>query len=260
MSEPPADDSETERLRRTAQAFAYPPTPDLAAAVRERLTARRPRRTRRLGWALAVAALAILALLAVPEVRAGVGRLLRIGAVEIVPAASPSGSIVASAQPDETSAPAPAAKPNQMLLRLRGATTLEGARQRMPFAIKLPRAPADLGPPDRVFVQELGDGAAILVWTEPDQPEQVRLALYQLPSDAMIRKLEPRVIAETTVSGQRALWTEGPYLLEFRNSFEPLASRLVTGNVLIWTRDGVTYRLESALSMEEAITIAESLR
>jgi hypothetical protein len=35
--------------------------------------------------------------------------------------------------------------------------------------------------------------------------------------------------------------------------------RLVSGHVLIWEEDGLTYRLETDLSMEEAVAIAESL-
>jgi hypothetical protein len=33
---------------------------------------------------------------------------------------------------------------------------------------------------------------------------------------------------------------------------------LVRGNVLIWSLEGVTYRLETTLSLEEALRIAES--
>jgi hypothetical protein len=36
--------------------------------------------------------------------------------------------------------------------------------------------------------------------------------------------------------------------------------RLVEGQVLIWEADGITYRLETELSMEEAVAIAESLK
>jgi len=36
-------------------------------------------------------------------------------------------------------------------------------------------------------------------------------------------------------------------------------TRLIEGHVLIWTMGDVTYRLETELSLEEAIKIAESL-
>lgn len=35
---------------------------------------------------------------------------------------------------------------------------------------------------------------------------------------------------------------------------------LIEGNVLVWEQDGITYRLESALPLEEAVRVAESLR
>ena len=35
--------------------------------------------------------------------------------------------------------------------------------------------------------------------------------------------------------------------------------RLVEGNVLLWEQDGVTYRLETELPLDEAIKVAESL-
>lgn len=259
MSGRSPDEREIERLRETARDFSYPPTPDLSRTVRERLAAPRRRSPQRLAWA--VAALLLVGLLAVPEVRASLRDLLRIGAVEIVPAATPPiPQPTLSATPDATPTPRATARPNSTLLRLRGVTTLEQAQQRVSFPLKQPTYPADLGPPDRVFVQTLVAPAAILVWLEPNQPDQVRLALYQLSSDELIRKMEPRTVSETQVNGQRALWTEGPYLLQLENTNEPQSQRLVTGNVLIWTSDGVTYRLESGLALPEAIRIAESLR
>jgi hypothetical protein len=36
--------------------------------------------------------------------------------------------------------------------------------------------------------------------------------------------------------------------------------RLIEGNVLIWTEGDLTYRIETDLSLEEAIRIAESLQ
>jgi hypothetical protein len=36
--------------------------------------------------------------------------------------------------------------------------------------------------------------------------------------------------------------------------------RLVEGNTLIWEANGITYRLESHLSLEDALRIAESLK
>ncbi len=67
---------------------------------------------------------------------------------------------------------------------------------------------------------------------------------------------------ETSVKGQPALWTQGPYLLQFERDGQVIVDtrRLVTGHVLIWVEKGITYRLETDLSLEEAVRIAESLK
>jgi hypothetical protein len=36
--------------------------------------------------------------------------------------------------------------------------------------------------------------------------------------------------------------------------------RLIDGHVLIWEEDGITYRLETGVTLEEAVKIAESLQ
>jgi hypothetical protein len=55
------------------------------------------------------------------------------------------------------------------------------------------------------------------------------------------------------------VWVEGPHIYQ-QTSGGTTFERLVEGNVLIWTQGVVTYRLETALSQAEALTIAESLR
>lgn len=221
-------------------------------------------------------------LLAVPQVRAGLLTFLRIGAVRIlltaptptptpppptpteapsVPTAGPAAGSGPTATPSPTPTqvpPTPTATPLASVLDLAGATTLEEAQAQVGFPIRLPSYPPDLGPPDRVFLQDLGGPAVILVWLAPDQPDRVRLSLHLLGPDIIAQKFQPQVVQETTLHGQRALWTTGPYLLQLRNgAFE--MRRLIEGHVLIWEQDSVTYRLETDLPLEEAIRIAESL-
>lgn len=95
-------------------------------------------------------------------------------------------------------------------------------------------------------------------WLEPGSTEDVRTSLHILTSGMMVGKGGPRIVRETTVSGQRALWTEGPYLLRVQNGNYDLI-RLVAGHVLVWEEDEITYRLETGLSLEEAVRLAESL-
>ena len=71
--------------------------------------------------------------------------------------------------------------------------------------------------------------------------------------------MEPTVIEETSVNGQRAIWTTGPYPMRLQNG-DIQYMRMINGHVLIWENEDVTYRLETDLSLEEAIKIAESLQ
>jgi hypothetical protein len=108
----------------------------------------------------------------------------------------------------------------------------------------------------------------VLVFSDPDRP---RFVLYQatrlLYEKVMSSGDTGTVITETQVSGQRALWLSGaPHVLVTLNARgEPLLEfeRPVNANTLIWetgdVHTGVTFRLETPLSLTEAIEFAESL-
>jgi hypothetical protein len=259
-------------VQATAGAFLYPPTPDIASAVREHL-AEKPRRrlpVRRLAWAAVALVIVVASLLAVPQVRAGLLDVLRIGAVRILlteptatATATPAPSLLtATADTSRTLAPtatSPATPtPLTSVLDLAGETTLAEAQAQVGFPIRLPAYPPDLRAPDRVFLQDLEGPALILVWLDPEEPEQVRLTLHELGPGAFVSKGPPTIVEETTVHGQRAVWTTGPYFVKSRGgSYDN--KRLIEGHVLIWTEGEMTYRLETDLALEEAIRIAESL-
>jgi len=65
-------------------------------------------------------------------------------------------------------------------------------------------------------------------------------------------------IQEDEINGQQAIWAVGPYPLMMSNG-RLRVERLIDGHVLIWADDDLTYRLETDLSLDEAIKIAESL-
>jgi len=256
------------RLQLAAGAFSYPPTPDVAGAVRRRLEARgtRPvRQPQRLAWAIAVALLILGGLMAVPEVRAGLLEFLQLGAVRIrLIEATPTVTSTpvptrTGTPPPATATPIPSPTPLGSLLNLAGQTTLADARARVEFPIRLPTYPTDLGPPDAVYVQDFGAPLVVLVWLNPDDPDQVQLSLHEFGPDSFAaEKSQPEVIETTTVNGEPALWTEGPYMLLLRNG-DHVIWRLIEGHVLIWLGGEVTYRLETDLQLEEAVRIAESL-
>lgn len=206
---------------------------------------------------LALAAMVTLAVaLLAPPTRAGVELVIRIGAVRI--GLAPQPHTTPSVSPGATPTPTALTSP----LDLAGATTLDQARGQAGFPVRLPAYPPDLGPPQHVFLQHLDGPMVALVWTDPARRDRVRLALFEMTSSVFVYKSNARIVAETTVHGNRAIWTEGPYYVEILREGQVVYEmrRLVTGNTLIWTEGNITYRLESDLSLDEAVRVAESLR
>jgi hypothetical protein len=240
------------RLRRAAQSFVYPATPDLRRAAGP--PGRQARRQfSRAAWAAIAAACLLLAMLLVSPARARVLEWLRIGAVRVV-LSTPTAGLETPA-PAETARPAdtlPAALPT--LPPLSGETTLAQAAIQAPFAIKLPAYPPNLGEPQRVYFQHVEDTPfVILVWSDPP------LALYQVGQGELFEKRFMKNVEETFVHGEWALWVEGPYLLTMTGG-QVEQQRVIAGRTLVWVVDGLTYRLETDLPLEEARDIAESLQ
>jgi hypothetical protein len=189
-------------------------------------------------------------LLAVPRVRAEVLHFLRIGAIQIN---------LDRGQPPPTVALPALVIPGAPDARLAGETTLDNARSALDFPIRLPTYPRDLGQPDHVYLQDLGGPLVVLVWVDKTDPSRARLSLHVLGPGVAAMKGAPQTIARATVHGQPALWTEGPYMLMYVPQGYSM-SWLIEGHVLLWEEDGLTYRLETDLSLEEARRIAESLK
>ena len=66
-------------------------------------------------------------------------------------------------------------------------------------------------------------------------------------------------VRETQVDGYPAYWVQGEHRLKLVDgSYDDWF--FVPGNALVWTDGQITYRLESGLTMEEAVHIGESLQ
>jgi len=243
-----------ERVQGMATTFPYPPTPDSQVAVRQRLGARPSSRSTlmpRLGWVLVAVAL-LLALLTVPQVRAAVLRIFQIGAI----------TVFEEDEPSPASAEIWANKPARLPLVAQGLAmeiSLAEAQTAVPDGLYLPIYPADLGEPDVVYLAETDwPPTVVFVWQELTDASQIRLALYQIGAERFAYKGAP-VIAETAVNGQWAIWLEGPH--QFRLADGRWQEwQFIESNVLIWwAREGLTFRLEGAESLTEAVRIAESL-
>jgi hypothetical protein len=101
--------------------------------------------------------------------------------------------------------------------------------------------------------------AVIFVWLNPQVLETPRLVLYQIGvSNYGIKAASRDSLRESEVNGRLAYWIEGEHLLQIPDGNGDVEARLV-GNVLIWTEGKLTYRLEGAPSIGDAVHIAESL-
>lgn len=257
------------QLRSLAQKMSYPSTPNIAGSVRVRLhSTPRPRLiSRTFAWSLAIVLVLLSSLMLIPPARAAILEFIQIGVVKIfraepTPVPPPNQQPPAQMLP-VTATPAPTAQPLIPILeKLSGKVTLEKAQQKAKgyYSILLPSYPSDLGPPDYIFVQDAAGPMTVLVWIDPNHPDQVLMSLHFLPAGSWaVKKMEPTVIQETSVNTHPAVWTTGPYVIRLTNGDMDMI-RLINGHVLIWEVDNVTYRLETGASLDEAIKIAESLQ
>jgi hypothetical protein len=283
-------------LIEAGRAIDYPPTPSLAARVRANLTGEqrhgqrwqldRPARRWQPALIIALAILAAIALLLIiPETREVIAQWLGLRTIRIIemtptptpPLLSPTAfpqaevpvtatSIATLAQTTPGPSPTPAVAPFKQCCP----STLEEAQQKARFKILLPpgKTPSRVFFQDQVFGRGSGAQQAVLVFGDPARPRFVLYQATQFLYGKMIPRDSGTVITDTQVSDYHALWLTGaPHVLvTLDQNGEPQLDfeRPVNANTLIWeTGDfdtGVTYRLETAASLEEAIAFAESLR
>ena len=275
MSDP--EHSLEAELRQLGSELAYPES-DVSARVQARLAAEppRPRRERRpswLGasrrwrrsqpwlWRVAVAALAVVmatgaVLAASPGARQAVADWLGLRGVEI--------------RDRDPSRPPP---PLGATLSLGERVDSADARRGLSFPPLLP-PPSGLGAPDEFYLSPFPKGGRLTVVYQARDglpaagPGGVGLLLTQFRggvADVAIRKLLGGGVRleQVTVAGGPGYWFEGePHQLFFADAdgqFHEDRSRLA-GNTLVWVQGDLTLRLESALSKDDSIRLAESLR
>jgi len=239
--------SELERaLGALAQELDFPETPDLATAVLAELEPRTTRRVERGRWIVAVAVVVLAALaatLAIPDARATLFRWLSIGGerIELV----------------DTLPEVPVQE--DIALTLGDDVTLEEARQASSFRLReLDESP------DRVYLGDRGT-----VWFLYGAPMHPRLLVAQsrlhLPDDQILLKklTSPATRVErVSVGGSQGVFLSGNAHFLFlvdEYGFVVEDSARLARDVLIWERDGVGYRLEGDLELDEALRIAASL-
>jgi hypothetical protein len=269
MTDNTSFDAQFEReLRQLRDMIVFPETPDVAGNVQVTLASKpqpiaHPRRRGLLAhpW-LAIAALVLLAAIAAltsSSVRNTVAELLGVPGIRIefdekTPIAQPS--------------------PAAVTIGLGERTTLDAAIASAEFEVLAPDA-SMYDKPDDVYLRGLPGGRNLvtLIYLSDNRlpaaaETGVGLLLMQFVAPAEIEIMVKSVMGEGSsrqvyFNGNRGYWIEGTSSLEILN--DPSVPKCCTGNprpsanVLLWQADGVTYRLESALSRAEAIAVAESM-
>ena len=236
-------------LRDLGDNIDWPPTVDFAARLRLGEPAH-PSRRPRIAWVAALLA-AVLVISLVPAARRAVANLLEVAGIRFEFGNAPD-------------LPPPSSVPLGEL------TDLDGARDAVDFPILIP---ASLGPPSSIHLLRWPLGTQVfLVWAASDLlPEVgdsgigVLFAQFKADLDEpFFRKIvqEGTTVDRATVDGADAFWLAGaPHVFMFETGRQDLVvdSTRLTGNVLVWEAEGVTYRLESGLDLEGSLAIAESL-
>lgn len=134
------------------------------------------------------------------------------------------------------------------------------------------RIPVALGRPNAVFVRPLfvGNEVFLVYGSRPGLPESSAAGVGALLSEfrgdfdrASLRKIaEVTQITFVRVNGNPGFWIEGAHDVVYLNpEGNPVESTFrLAGSVLIWEQDGLTFRLESALTMKRALEIARTVR
>lgn len=259
MSDPLSNNSDTTEddwvtlFQDKVRHFPYPPTPDFTRRVIAKMARPEISRWRLAAQAALIAILIFSGLMAVPEIRAGILEFLRVGVVEIfVDTAPPTDTLLPTVLPS--------------ILDLPGRVTLEEAQGLVSFQIRLP---AEIPAPDRVFVPEFpwrGEASegVVLAWMNNSRRDQVEIILYEFKNVAeeiVFSKFIDRNLSNAEVNGNRAVWAQGPHMLYmlYDDRSYPEIRRIIDKDVLIWTDEEITYRLETNLEQEDAVELAESI-
>jgi len=132
------------------------------------------------------------------------------------------------------------------------------------FDVRVPAGPV----PDEAYVFRTNSvvRAALLAWDAGEGDAALpgtpwRMMLIELPGDERtlvkdVGQLEDSTMVE--VDGQRAFWIDTPHELIVITD-DGAETFLIRANVLIWTEDDVTYRLETTLDLADAIALAETV-
>jgi hypothetical protein len=230
-----------QRLSGLAGGYPFPETPDLAGATRARIMpARRPRPAFRLAVAFALVALAAAGALALSSTA-------RSGLVDLL-------DLVPGVRIERVAEPPTMAVTESATLGVE--LPLAEAERTAAFELLLPRS---LGAPDRVYRRSSGAVTALY-----GDDRRARVVLTAWPADMLLahKMIGPGTAAEVVdVRGQPGVWLSGvPHpVFYLDDGLEHGIEGNLAGNVLVWQEGDTAYRLESGLTLERALELADDL-
>jgi hypothetical protein len=254
------DDELEQRLFDLGEHLAWPETPELDWRAAEQAPVRLLER-RGLWLAAAIVLIALGAALALSQgFRDTVAGVFGVRGIDIV--------LLRDDDPDST-----ADLPALSKVAVGEPISIDEAVDAVPYTLSLPES---LGDPATLYLRELPRGELMVTAVYgpgPNIPETaetgVGLLLMQFttpsPTAALIKGVDPEfgTVLEVGVNGAEGYWAEG--LTQLTILADPSAgwdgsTTRPSANMLIWQENGVAYRMESALSMQEALEIARSMQ
>ena len=234
-------------LRDLGPWLAIPASPDLRAAVRERLATRTAHAGLSRWLAAAAAAVLTVVIALVPQTRTAAARaataLLRFAGIEL-DHGSQSRSLPA------TPSPLPSTR----------FATLDQARRLAQFPVAVP---ARLGPPTSVQLADPDPTGAPRVVSLLYRGGTVRLDEFDGHLEPYFaKKITAAGVVWTDVNGRPAVWIPTPHPVIYidRNGARREETARLAGSTLLWQDAAVSYRLEGRLTADEALAIARSSR
>lgn len=231
----------------------FPPTPDLAPRVRVRLAegavparGRVPAHRRTLAIALAVLAVAVASVMAVPQTRAAILEFFHLRGVTI-----------------ERVGTLPTVPIRNELGPLGKRVSLDEARRLADFDVVVPEA---LGEPDEVYFWDGNPpgGMVSFVYGSRQNPRAFLTEFRASVREVIFKKAaESTRIEAVTIDGEAGYFLSGsPHQFSYFDRYGQYREEVVrlVGNTLVWERGPVTLRLEADISKADALKIAHSVR
>jgi hypothetical protein len=156
-------------------------------------------------------------------------------------------------------------------LDLGDVVTLEEATEAVDFDLSVIDS---LGQPDAIYLSSRpSDGRISMVWRGDDAlptagDAEVSLIYSQFELDLaedelFVKSVRPdNGVRAVDIAGILGLWIDGaPHVITYEDAAGNVVEEetRLAGNVLMWERAGVTHRIETTLSREQALTLARSV-